>query len=371
MTTTEGTYINHERIVVGDNSGPRSARTVLLHPRVEVAVLETARGGILREGLAFDMCSVGVVTNISRDHLGKDGINTLEDLARVKQVVIEAVSKEGAAVLNADDPFVAEMAAATDGRIVYFGASLGNPVIAAHFAEGGWCVFIEDNAIVVAAQGIKTELVSLERVSFTAAGKIPFQVMNALAATAAAWAEGLNPAMIVRALTTFKSDESMMPGRFNVSNLNGVEIVLDYGHNAAAITALGQAVQALGSCKTVMVLALPGDRPDEDLRATVKASLSFVDEYVLHDLGDRRGRAPNEVPELLASCLPKEKRVEYAADQAEAIEKCWQRVQRGDRLVVIADIVDETLDILQHLTQSVSHDSACETPLSPEFIEEK
>src|SRR5215212_907814 len=140
MTTTEGTYIGRERIIRGDCSGPKSARAVLLHPRVEVAVLETARGGILREGLAFDWCSVGVVTNVSPDHMGLKGVNTLEQLARVKQVVVENVHRSGAAVLNAEDLLVAEMAAATDARIVYFALDCDNYVLATHLGRGGWGV---------------------------------------------------------------------------------------------------------------------------------------------------------------------------------------------------------------------------------------
>jgi len=156
-TGTEGTYIGAERIIRGDCSGPRSAQAVLLHPRVEVAVLEMARGGIIREGLGFDGCSVGVCTNISSDHLGLKGVDTLEDLARVKQVVIEAVDRNGVGVLNADDPLVAEMAAVCDGRVIYFGMKPNNPVIAAHLAHGGSAVYPENGAIVLDAGGTKTE----------------------------------------------------------------------------------------------------------------------------------------------------------------------------------------------------------------------
>src|SRR5688500_16865334 len=142
MTSTEGAYINGKRIFGGDSSGPRSAQALLLHPQVEVGILETARGGILREGLAFDKCAVGVVTNISSDHLGIQGINTLEELAKVKQVVVEAVARDGAAVLNAEDPLVAEMAASTDARVVYFGLDPNHHVIAAHLAEDGEAVYV-------------------------------------------------------------------------------------------------------------------------------------------------------------------------------------------------------------------------------------
>jgi cyanophycin synthetase len=370
MTSTEGAYIEGERIIEGDCSGPQSARAVLLHPRVQVAVLETARGGILREGLAFDACTVGVVTNISGDHLGLGGVNTIEDLARVKQVVIESVARDGAAVLNADDPLVAEMAAATDARVVYFGMNPKRSVMAAHLADDGSCVFVEDGAIVLARDGHRDTLVELERLPFTHGGRVRFQVQNALAAVAAAWAAGLNPAMIVRALTTFRSDAAMVPGRFNVRELRGVEVVLDYGHNAAAMRALGEAIESLGKRRTVMVLGLPGDRRDEDLIATVQATRAFADEYVLHDLEDRRGRAENEVPKLLRAQLPKSVRTTLAANQREALRTAWQRVRPSDRLLVTADIVDDTIEALQELEEAATgaQEAGCGAPLDDELM---
>jgi cyanophycin synthetase len=378
-TSTEGTYISGERILEGDCSGPKSARAVLLHPRVQAAVLETARGGILREGLAFDRCTVGVVTNISADHLGLDGVDSLDELARVKQVVIEAVARDGAAVLNAEDPLVAEMAAATDARVIYFGTKPSGPVMAAHLAAGGSGVFVEDGAIVL-AQGVEagagTEtavrrevLVELERVGFTHGGRIGFQVQNALAAVAAAWGAGLNPAMIVRALTTFRCDTAMVPGRFNVLDIRGVEVVLDYGHNAAAMRALGEALTAL-DCdrprrRTVMVLGLPGDRRDDDLLATLAATRRFADAYVLHDLEDRRERAESEVPRLLYAALPTSARAEIARDQREAVAQAWKQVRPGDRLVITVDHADDAIAAvraLEHAERGARED-ACGSPL--------
>lgn len=366
MTCTEGTYIDKERIMQGDCSGPRSARAVLLHPRVEVAVLETARGGILREGLAFDSCSVGVVTNVSSDHLGIGGINTIEDLARVKQVVVEAVRRDGAAVLNADDPLVAEMAAATEADVIYFSAKPHQHVIGAHLAEGGRAVLVEDGAIVLATGDERIELVELERVVFTAGGAIGFQVLNALAATAAAWAAGLNPAMIVRALSTFTTDTAMVPGRFNVSDVQGVELVLDYGHNPAALRALGEAVMSMGRRKTVLVIALPGDRRNEDIYASIDATNTFADVYVLYELHNLRGRAEGEVLEMMRSRLPEDAECFYAPDQQAALLKGWQCAQPGDRLIFIIDEVDEVLPLVQSLVESVAADAACSAPISAE-----
>jgi cyanophycin synthetase len=326
-------------------------------------VLETARGGILREGLAFDRCSVGVVTNISSDHLGMSGIDTLEDLARVKQVVIESVAKDGSAVLNADDRLVSEMAASTEADVIYFSLNPNNPIVQAHLEEGGSCVFIEDGSIVLATGQERDELVELDRIAFTMNGKIRFQVQNALAAAAAAWSTGVNPAMIVRALTTFKTEASMTPGRFNVTEINGVQIILDYAHNEAAIKALGDAVNALDKRQTTMVIGLPGDRRDTDLVATFEATLPFVDSYILHDLEDIREREPLEIPRLLASRIPAGIPHQFADSQESGVRQAWQSARKGDRIVVIVDIADKTIEILQRLAES---DAVCSFPLVDE-----
>ncbi len=364
MTSTEGTYIRQERIMTGDCSGPRSAHAILMHPHVEVAVLETARGGILREGLAFDTCKVGVVTNVSADHLGLGGIHTLDELAKVKQVVIEAVDRDGVAVLNADDPRVAQMAAATDAREIYFSLKPTNPITMAHMAEGGWCVFVEDGAIVMAQGEDRVELIDLDQVPFTVSGAIEFQVANALAAVAAAWGAGLNPAMIARGLSTFKTDFQMTPGRFNVVELSGVQVVLDYGHNEGAMKALMTAVKALGDRRTVMIATLPGDRRDEDITATIGATVGYVDAYVLHDSYDRRDREQNEVPKLMCSSLPAGTSCEIVVDQEAALHRAWQQVKAGDRLIVTADIVDETIEMLHSFARSATEDAICEAPLT-------
>ncbi len=359
MTSTEGTYINKDRIMSGDCSGPKSARAVLLHPRVEVAVLETARGGILREGLAFDKCSVGVVTNLSADHLGISGIDTLDQMARVKQVVVESVAATGAAVLSADVALVAEMAAATDAKVVYFSLCADNHIIKAHLGEGGSAVFVEDGMIIVATGENRVELVELERVPFTAQGRIKFQVANALAATAAAWSAGLNPAMIVRALSTFVADTVMVPGRFNIMNMKGVQVILDYGHNPAALAALTEAVEAMEKRRTAIVMGLPGDRRDEDLIASIQATIPMIDAYIFHDLHDRRERAPGEVPRLLSQSLPSHIPYEYVDDQRQGVYQAWRSLRPGDRLIVIADVVDNAIELLRHHTEHEQEEGAC------------
>lgn len=363
MTTTDGIYIDGERIVRGDCSGPSSAEAVLLHPNVEAAVLEAGRGGILREGLGYDGCTVGVVTNISADHLGMGPVATLEDLARVKQVVVEAVHPTGAAVLNADDPLVAAMSASTKGEVIYFSRNCANPVVDVHAAGGGMCVCVRGGAMVLLSGGQATELIELERVPMTAGGRIGFQVENALAAVAAAWGARLNPAFITRGLTTFVPDTSSAPGRFNVMNIRGVEVVLDYGHNAGAMGRLGEALAALPRRRTVVLLTLPGDRRDEDLVATFKAAQAFADEIVLYDDKDLRGRAPGEIRALVAPHRIDGIPAAEAADAAEALRTGWELVQPGDRMVAIADDVDRFIQWLESVPAGASEDMPCEVPM--------
>jgi cyanophycin synthetase len=176
----------------------------------------------------------------------------------------------------------------------------------------------------------------------------------------------LNPALLARALATFRADVSTVPARFNVSEVQGIQLVIDYGHNAAAMRALCQASAALGARRTVMLLGLPGDRRDDDLRATVEASLHCADEYVLYDQTDRRGRAPDEVPHLLQAALPPDKPSVCTASQATGIREAWARVRPGDRLIVIADEVDEAFSLIQELAAATLNDSLCVWPVTQE-----
>jgi cyanophycin synthetase len=349
MTSTEGIYVDRERVLAGDCSGPRSAREVLDDPRVEVAVLETARGGILRDGLAFAECEVAVVTNVSRDHMGLDGVETLDDLAAVKRVVVEHVARHGAAVLNADDRRVAAMAAHSPGEVIYFSTEPDRPLLGAHRRRGGRCVVARAGQIVLAAGRETAATIDLESVPFTAGGRIGFQVQNALAATAAAWAGRLDPSTIAGGLATFSNDAATNPGRFNVSDVDGVQVVVDYAHNEAALAALGQALTSLGPRRTVALLGPPGDRPDEDLLASLRATLGYVDLYVLHD-PNPRGRPDGDVPRLLAAHLPPGVPHRFAGSREEGIGRAWHEVLPGDRLLLFADRPEDAHAILRRLS---------------------
>jgi cyanophycin synthetase len=258
------------------------------------------------------------------------------------------------------------MAAATDAEVIYFSRSAHNHIVTAHLANGGRAVVGDQQAIILATGESRITLVELERLEWTLGGRIGFQVLNALAATAAAWACGANPALIARALATFGRNEAMVPGRFNRQEINQVEVIVDYGHNAPAMAALASAIQALDSRRTLMVLGLPGDRRDEDIQATVQQTLEVVDEYILHDLHDRRGREIATVPQLMHQQIGVQPTT-IVANAAEAIKLAWSKVQPGDRLVIIADQVDEALELVGSLTAVVPAEVPCTVPLAREY----
>ena len=278
MTNTDGVYVNGRQIDSGDCSGPKSARNVLLHPEVDAAVFETARGGILREGLGFDRCQVAVVTNIGEgDHLGLNFITTVEDLAVLKRVIVQNVAPTGYAVLNAMDPIVAAMASVCPGKAIYFASDRLHPVMVTHRAQGHRTVYVDGDSI-VAAEGSWRETIHLRDVPITRGGKILFQVENVMAAVAAAWGAGLPWQTIRRGLSGFVNDSDNAPGRFNLMDYHGATVIADYGHNPDAMRALVQAVNALPGKRRSVVISGAGDRRDEDIRVqTVILGAAFDD----------------------------------------------------------------------------------------------
>ncbi|MCY1193847.1 Cyanophycin synthetase [compost metagenome] len=346
MTNSDGVYVNGLRIDTGDCSGPRSARSVLMHPDVDAAVFETARGGILREGLAFDRCNVAIVTNIGMgDHLGLGYISTVEDLAVVKRVIVQHVHPTGTAVLNAADPIVAEMAASCPGSITYFAEDRNHPVMATHRAQGLRAVYRDGDAI-VAAQGAEEIRYPLAGIPLTRDGAITFQVENAMASIAAAWALGLDQDVIRRGLATFVNDAQTAPGRFNVFDYRGATVIADYGHNPDAILALVRAVDAMPAKRRSVVISGAGDRRDEDIRMQTEILGEAFDDVVLYQDQCQRGRADGEVLALLQLGLAnatRSKHVEEIHGEFLAIDTALARLAPGDLCLILVDQVEEAL----------------------------
>ncbi|MGJ7519907.1 cyanophycin synthetase [Variovorax sp. LT1P1] len=354
MTNTDGVWVDGRQTDSGDCSGPKSARNVLLHPEVDAAVFEVARGGVLREGLGFDRCQVAVVTNLgSGDHLGLNYITTVEDLAVLKRVIVRNVADHGYAVLNAADPNVAAMAATCPGHVVFFTADRQHPVMATHRAQGKRTVYIDRDAL-IAAEGSWRERVPLRDVPITRNGTLPFQVENVMAATAAAWAVGLDWDTIRSGLSSFKNDAAGVPGRFNMMEYRGATVIADYGHNTDAMKALVAAVDTLPAQRRSVVISGAGDRRDCDIRDQTAILGEAFDDVILYQDAAQRGRADGEVMALLRQGLQGARRtrhIEEIRGEFIAIDRALERLQPGDLSLILVDQVDEAL---AHLAQRIA-----------------
>lgn len=354
MTSTEGVYVKDQCIDTGDCSGPRSARNVLMHPDVDAAVFETARGGVLREGLGFDRCNVAVVTNIgSGDHLGLSYISTVEDLAVVKRVVVQNVAPDGVAVLNAADPMVSSMADFCPGSVTFFAADRHHPIISTRRAQGHRVVFVEDGRI-VACRGQFEQRLPLERIPLTRNGSIGFQVENVMAAVAAAWALGISWKVIVNGLSTFVSDPNTVPGRFNLFDYRGATVIADYGHNPDAILALVKAVEGIPARRRSVVISGAGDRRDDDLRRQTQILGAAFDQVVLYQDQCQRGRADGEVLALLREGLTNAIRtsdIREVRGEFSAIDTALASLDQGDLCLILVDQVGAALD---HIKQRIA-----------------
>lgn len=358
MTSTDGVYINGRRTDTGDCSGPKSARNVLFHPDVDAAVLETARGGVLREGLGFDRCDVAVVTNIgSGDHLGLSYISTVEDLSVVKRVIVQNVKPEsGVAVLNAADPMVARMADACPGMVTFFARDRNHPVMAMHRAQGKRIIYQDGDAI-VASEGGFEERILLADIPVTAAGAIGFQIENAMAATGAGWALGFDWQVIRNGLASFVNDAASAPGRFNLFDYRGATLIADYGHNPDAISALVGAVENLPSTaqsRRFVVISGAGDRRDEDIRQQTEILGGAFDTVVLYQDQCQRGRADGEVLALLRQGLANASRttdIKEIRGEFLAIDTALAELRPGDLCLILVDQVEEALE---HITRRIT-----------------
>jgi len=336
VTTTEGVYIDGERIVKGDCTGYRSARTVLASPEVDFAVLETARGGLLKRGLAYDRCDVSVVLNVSADHLGLDGVDSVAELAAVKLVVAQRARR--AVVLNAEDDHCVAMAGLLDAgvEVLYFSLDNDNPVLLRHLEQGGRAVYLQDNTIVL-ADGAKHEaLLDVRTMPVTLGGAARYNIANSLAATAALAASGFGNPEIAAGLRSFVSDWKHNPLRSNVFDVDGVTVIVDYAHNAAAYAALAETARALTPGRLVGVVSAPGDRRDGDLVEIGETCAAGFDELVVYE-SENRGRAAGEVGALLVQGARlgrfEEDRLQLEPDVHQAIRAGLARCAPGDVLV--------------------------------------
>ncbi len=359
MTCTEGIYIDGQRVEAGDCSGPLSARLVLSYPHVETAVLETARGGILRAGLGFDRCDVAVVTNIAEgDHLGIGDIETVEQLARVKRTIVDVVAPDGYAILKADDPLVADMASYCPGAVVFFARDGQHPVIVEHRRRGGRAAFVRDRRIILAEGSQEIPLVSLERVPLTHGGYVGFQVENALAAAAAVWVLGVPCEVILAGLASFVSDFEHTPARFNLFDFNGATVILDYGHNTSSLASMLETLGPLPHKFRSAVYSAAGDRRDSDMIRQAELLGDAFDRVILFEEANCiRGRAWGEINAIFRKGLDGRRRVKQIEEVQGAIaafEHALATARPGELVLIQVDLVDETMELMHRYLESGS-----------------
>jgi cyanophycin synthetase len=345
LTTTDGVYIDGQRTVQGDMTGPVSARMVLADPQIDIAILETARGGLLRAGMGVPEVNVGAVLNVQSDHLGLKGIDTLEQLAEVKRVVVE-VAKD-CAVLNADDPLVLKMSGYTEARnICYVTVNPQHVLVREHIRAGGRACALEAGVngqmITLYDRSSHIPLVWTHLIPATLEGRAMHNVQNAMFAAAMAYSLGIKLDAIRHGLRTFDSTFFQAPGRMNVFNEHPFKVLFDYGHNAHAVAAMADLAQRLEVAgRRIVVLAGPGDRRDEDLRAIADAVAGRFDHYICRRDDSLRDRGPDEVPKLQAAQLRSrgvpDSAISIIPDEQEAIDAALNMGQPGDLLLIFAD----------------------------------
>ena len=348
-TSTDGVYIGDYLVEKGDNTGPFSAAMILKDPTVEVAVLESARGGILRSGLAFDSCDVGIVLNVAADHLGLGDINTIEQMAQVKGVIAEVVHPDGHAVLNADDPLVAAMAEKVKGKVAYFSMNPDNEIIENHLRRDGLAAVYENGYLSILEGQFTLRIEEAVNIPMTMGGMAPFMIANALAACLAAFSQGVDIEDIRQGVRTFTASAEQTPGRMNLFNLGEHHALVDYAHNPAGYEAVGEFVknwqgQRLG------VVGGPGDRRDEDLVLLGQIAARVFDRIIVKEDDDKRGRDRGEAADLIIKGILSEKpQADYEAilDETEAINYGLDKVDKGGLVVVFPESVTRAISLIK------------------------
>jgi cyanophycin synthetase len=364
FTTTEGIYIGNSLIQPGDNTGPVSAQLVLKDPTVEIAVLETARGGIIRAGLGFDRCDIGVVMNVTVDHLGLKDIETIEDMARVKAVVPRAVGRSGYAVLNADDELVFGMREDTPGHVALFSMEEDNPHIVEHTNEGGIACVFENGYVTLLKGKWKVRVEKVINIPLTYGGRAAFMIQNVLAATLATYLQNISIEDIRVGLTTFVPSVAQTPGRLNLIEMGDFTVLIDFAHNPAGMEALQRFVSKFPNKIKTGVIGGTGDRRDDDLLLYGRIAAQMFTNVIVREDDDRRGRAPGDatrfVIEGLKSVNP-DMPVKEITDAPEAINFALKNARKGELLVILADNVTRSVELVskfreQRMPVKVVHD---------------
>ncbi|MGL4774441.1 MAG: cyanophycin synthetase [Clostridium sp.] len=354
MTSTEGIFINGKCIDKGDDTGYYSAKAILLNKEVEIGVLETARGGLIRNGLAYDMSDVAVITNITEDHLGIDEVDTMEDLSKVKALVVEAVKKDGYAVINADDYWSRDIINRINANIIYFSKDKNNELIKKAIRQGEICVFTDDNYIKVISNKKEYRVVAIKDIPITLNGHLTFNIENALASCSALVGLGIDYCMIAKGLMSFALNDQHNPGRFNIYDVCGRKVILDYGHNIEGYKAVLKGLSKIECSSKIGVIGVPGDRSEEMTMKIGEICGEYLDRIIIKEDVDRRGKKVGEVAELLEYGV-KNKNINYTIelDERIAFRDAFNNSDIGDLIIVF---YEKRAPLIEEINNMINND---------------
>jgi cyanophycin synthetase len=350
FTTSDGIYVQNHLLEKGDTTGPLSAEFILKDPTVEFAVLETARGGILRSGLGFSLCDIGIVTNITEDHLGISDIETLDDLARVKSVVVRSVKKDGWAVLNAEDPGCVGLTKGLDCKVAYFSMNEAHPVIAEHCKTGGVAAVYENGFVTIRKGDWKMRIEKVTTIPLTFGGRAKFNISNILAASLAAYLYGFKMEGIRLSLETFIPSPALTPGRMNIFNFRNFTVMIDFAHNPAGFIAIEEFLSTIKSTKKIGIMAGVGDRRDQDIVEIGRLGARMFDHIIIRQEKHLRGRLEENIIALVVQGIKSvDKKVTYETipKEVEAIKHAISIAEPGTFIVALSDVVTNAINIVQ------------------------
>ncbi|MFV8270105.1 cyanophycin synthetase [Flavobacterium sp. GT2N3] len=350
FTTSDGIYIQNHMMEKGDTTGPLSAEYVLRDPTVEFAVLETARGGILRSGLGFSLCDIGIITNIQEDHLGLSDIHTLDDLARVKATVVKSIKKNGWAVLNGDDEHCVKIGQDLSCNVAYFSLSEDSDFIKKLCAEGKTVAVYENGYITIKKGEWKIRIERATHVPLTLGGKAKFMIANVLAATLASYLWGFKTEDISLSLQTFIPSAAQTPGRMNIFEFKKFKVLIDFAHNASGYKGVEEYLQSVEATKKIGIIAGVGDRRDEDIKECASIAARMFDHIIIRQEKYLRGRTEDEIINLILDGIKTSGKTityEIIPKETEAIKHAINSAEEGSFITALSDVVTNAIDIVQ------------------------
>jgi cyanophycin synthetase len=350
FTTSDGIYIQNTMLSKGDTTGPISAEFVLKDPTVEFAVLETARGGILRAGLGFNSCDIGVLTNIKEDHLGISDIHNLKDLSKVKRVVLDSVKKDGWCVLNADDEYSMKLLNDLDSKVAIFSLDENNIHIKQFAKEGKVTCVYEEGFVTIKKGDWKIRIAKVQNIPITMEGKAKFMISNVLAASLATYLYGFEIEDIANALRTFIPSAQLTPGRLNVFKFKNFKVLIDFAHNASGYEAIEDYLKNIEATKKIGIISGVGDRRDEDIKECGKIAGRMFDHIIIRNEKHLRGRSEEEINSLVIEGIQssgREVTYECIPKEIEALKHAINKAEEGSFITALSDVIANAIDLVQ------------------------